>query len=414
MLGGGNHEATRKVCDQALVSVGTHVGEGLLVWQSVLLFEQQVLANLQEQNSTNNEDKNIEKLIKSQKERIRSLYKRQMRVPLLNVKKSSLIEEAAPWFDGEIDNYMKSDLDKALKRLETKLSFEESLLSDMTENQKLVAYKIYLEHLKNTKENPADVQSLYERAITDNALDCSLWEEYIKYMMEKFPAMDYMLLPLCKRSMRNCPWSSNLVELHIVILQQCHDETKSVDTLKLEAKTVLEKGLSSGVSHGSEAAKMWFSYLVLLRRLIKWDSDDYEKDLDFFRNSCNKAITFLDKYYGQDADLESEIPRLLARIEGEFAKDIQASRDVWNNIILQRNDNYSNAQMWLEFINLERSYGTLKHCRKLFRRALERVWDYVEIIVLAFRKFENETGNIESMNEFEKRVAERYLLFYLC
>lgn len=42
MLGGGDYTATRAVGEKALTAVGTHVAEGLLVWQVVLLVEKQV------------------------------------------------------------------------------------------------------------------------------------------------------------------------------------------------------------------------------------------------------------------------------------------------------------------------------------------------------------------------------------
>lgn len=42
MLGKGKLEATRQVCEDALMAVGIHLAEGILVWQTVLLVEQQV------------------------------------------------------------------------------------------------------------------------------------------------------------------------------------------------------------------------------------------------------------------------------------------------------------------------------------------------------------------------------------
>lgn len=57
-----------------------------------------------------------------------------------------------------------------------------------------------------------------------------------------------------------------------------------------------------------------------------------------------------------------------------------------------------------------RSYGTEKHCRKLFRRALERVWEWVEVIGSAYQRFEEETGTLESMEEFSERYKDRYVM----
>ena len=55
-----------------------------------------------------------------------------------------------------------------------------------------------------------------------------------------------------------------------------------------------------------------------------------------------------------EGDIDSEIPRFWARIEAESAKNPERAREIWNDIIMKRNDNFKNAGLWLEFINLER------------------------------------------------------------
>lgn len=58
--------------------------------------------------------------------------------------------------------------------------------------------------------------------------------------------------------------------------------------------------------------------------------------------------------FGEDGDIESQIPRFLARIEAEFVGNCEGAREVWNDIIMKRNNNFKNAGLWLEFINIER------------------------------------------------------------
>ena len=56
-----------------------------------------------------------------------------------------------------------------------------------------------------------------------------------------------------------------------------------------------------------------------------------------------------------------------ARFEARHCGDMEAARKFWTEKIfpLGYNVNY-NLQM--EFINLERSYGTVKHCRRQFHK----------------------------------------------
>ncbi|KAK7072870.1 hypothetical protein SK128_011164 [Halocaridina rubra] len=404
MIGGGNIDDTRRVAEQALTAVGTHVAEGILVWQVVLLVEKQICASLNKAEETQtDEDK---KVFKKQLSRIQSLYRRLFRVPLLNTEAESLLEEASAFYEGELDPHISADIEKTQKKLCDKIPYEDELLKCETEIEKLAVFRRYIAYTQET-DNPAAVQSLYERAVTTHCLDTGIWEEYVRFTLRQFQGLDYVVLPVCERSQRNCPWSATLCELHIRALQLFAAEGDSNIASKI--KGALEKGLNCGLMSGSEATRMWMSYLVYLRRLIKWDLD-HEKELEGFREACQQAVEMIDSSFGVEGDIDSEIPRFWSQIEGEYVKSPERVRDIWNDIIMKRNDNYKKPFLWLEFINLERSYGIEKHCRKLFRRALERVWDNVELIGDAYVRFEQESGTLTTMEEFLKRYDDRMII----
>lgn len=400
MLGSGDMVATRAVGELGLTSVGTHVAEGVLVWQVVLLVEKQIYAALQKPGATHSEQE-----IKEQEKqlcRIQGLFRRQMRVPLMNCDADSLLQEASQYFEGDIEPQMKEDLKKTQKKLNEKTPFEEELLRAENDVDKLASYRRYIIHTKET-DNPAAVQSLYERAVTDHCLDAGLWEEYVRFVMQQFHGLDYVVLPVCERSQRNCPWSATLCELHITALQIFATQDESVAT---KIKGALEKGLGCGVQSGSEVTRMWMAYLIFLRRQIIWDQP-HDTQLHALREAGHQAISMIDKYFGDEGDIDSDIPRFLARIEAEYAHDQEKAREMWNDIVMKRNNNFKNGNFWLEFINMERSYGSEKYCRKLYRRALERVWDWVEVIGSSYLRFEQEAGTLESMQDFIKRYDDR-------
>ena len=56
---------------------------------------------------------------------------------------------------------------------------------------------------------------------------------------------------------------------------------------------------------------------------------------------------------------------------------------------------------------VSRRLGTAKHCRKLYRRALERVWDHVEVVGAAFMVFEQLEGDLETMADLLRRYKAR-------
>ena len=56
--------------------------------------------------------------------------------------------------------------------------------------------------------------------------------------MRQFPGLDYVVLPVCERSQRNCPWSSTLCELNITAHQMfaVEGEEKTTAT-KIKSKS---------------------------------------------------------------------------------------------------------------------------------------------------------------------------------
>lgn len=66
--------------------------------------------------------------IEKQLGRIQALYRRQMRVPLMNCEAEALQEEALEYFD-DIGAQMKEDLKKTQQRLSEKVLYEDELVS---------------------------------------------------------------------------------------------------------------------------------------------------------------------------------------------------------------------------------------------------------------------------------------------
>lgn len=67
--------------------------------------------------------------LEKQLHKIQTLYKRQMRVPLLNCDPDALQEEASEYFEKDIETQMKEDIKKAQQRLKDKIPFEDELVN---------------------------------------------------------------------------------------------------------------------------------------------------------------------------------------------------------------------------------------------------------------------------------------------
>lgn len=69
--------------------------------------------------------------MEKQLRRIQSLYKRQMRVPLINSDFDTLLEEASEFFEEDIEAQMKESIKKTEQRLKDKIPFEDELVNDV-------------------------------------------------------------------------------------------------------------------------------------------------------------------------------------------------------------------------------------------------------------------------------------------
>lgn len=479
-VGGGDITAAREVAERALAAVGTHVRDGDLVWQAVMMVETQVYATLP---SAEDGTKTPEQL--EQAKRIQGLIKRRFRVPLLNMDETALMEEAELWFDGQLENYMKVDLKKTLAKLKEKEPLEERLLQteeDLVAN--VVAYEAYLEHTQN-KDGPSELQNLYERAVLRHPLNAGLWLQYGQWCVEMFGRHADLVVPVTGRAIRNCPWSGPLCALHVEALQRCSAQDAPLRALHKTIIDVVERCLKAlaGVEEGSlvdNASQIWLCYVVYLVRCICGDessrrddgaaNDPEEKDTDRstspskntlsssnsktdcspsptkdtksstaesspgfgtsaaasdvkvdgwsredqlrrLKEACKRGVEMIREACSGPAvpgDADVSLCRLWAAVEAKVGQ-LEAARAVWSDVLAQKA--YTGRHdLWLEFIELERRVGTVKHTRKLFRRALERVWELPEAVATAFERFEQVEGDLDTMDDFKRRYTQRMVI----
>lgn len=80
------------------------------------------------------------------------------------------------------------------------------------------SYEEYILWEKNPKEGgnkPNRIICLYERAIADIPLTQKLWADYIDYIAITIKEAD-TILDICKRSVANCSWSSDLWTTYLI------------------------------------------------------------------------------------------------------------------------------------------------------------------------------------------------------
>ncbi|XP_022340245.2 spliceosome associated factor 3, U4/U6 recycling protein-like isoform X1 [Crassostrea virginica] len=368
----------RDVFERALGTAGLHVSAGSSLWEAYREFENALMSGYMPQPGQVATPEQEEKF-NSQQDRVVSLFKRQLSIPLMDMQET--MGEFKEYFEEEIDDGTKEAYHKALEKLQKLLPYEEALTA--AEPPRLEAYLSYIDY-EMTHDDPARIQNIFERALQENCLNPELWLKYAKYLDHKRLQVEPLVLGMYERSVRNCPWCSQLWQRYVLAMERFHKP-------QTEIKELVDRALQCGFNSGADYLVVWSTYCDYLRRRIKWDQD-HDDELDLFRLTIESAVNFL-SYYGVEADPKGSLQQFWAVIEGKFCKNMTRAREIWNDIMSAGRNHQ--AALWLDYLKIERAYGDNKHCRKLLNRALNVVTDWPESIVEAMINFEREEGDLE-------------------
>ncbi|KAG1673486.1 Squamous cell carcinoma antigen recognized by T-cells 3 [Nymphon striatum] len=389
-------EAIRNIYERAITAVGIHFKRGSLVWESYREFENAVHSMMQViapapggvPNSEN------QKLIDDQVKRIASIFKRQLSIPHQSIEQT--YEEYVEWETKEINENVRSSYEIALKKTKDRSAFEDNLES--SEKPHLNEYLEYIKFEEKEGE-PAKIQSLYERAIIDNCLLPDLWSQYCNFINKKLKIAD-ISIPIHERSVRNCPWSFNLWIIYIQALERYKRPCEDVQSL-------FDRTLQAGLSLADEYRQLWLTYLEYCARQVDWCKKEHNDQLFLLRKTFQKAIDFLSENYPNEGDPYCTIQQYWARLEARHLNNMGKARKIWTDIMSYGNGKY--AQMWLEYYNLERSFGDPEHERKVLQMGVQCASDSPETIVDMFLMFEKDFGTLEQLDAAVTRCEAQML-----
>ena len=141
----------------------------------------------------------------------------------------------------------------------------------------------------------------------DNALDGSLWLEYLNYASNELQ-IGPVVLELSERALRNCPWDGT------IWIQSLHELEKfTCDTDKMRGKVfsrdylqmfhisfnviyfteTFERGLVYSTT-GDQAGNLWLKYIQFLRRKIDFQNV-IEADVQLFMKTLTAAEEHLNQ-----------------------------------------------------------------------------------------------------------------------
>ncbi|NXO40362.1 SART3 protein, partial [Locustella ochotensis] len=390
----GGIEKVRSIFERALTAVGLHVTKGTALWEAYREFENAILETAQPAPGSIPSPEQ-QQVLCSQLEKIHTLFRRQLGIPLLDMEAS--YAEYEEWSEEPIPETTIKSYKKALQQLEKCKPYEEALLG--AETPKLAEYQAYID-FEMKAGDPARIQLIYERALAENCLVPDLWARYNQYLDRQLKVKE-LVLSAHDRAVRNCPWTVGLWIRYLLAMERHRVEHSIISEM-------FEKALNAGFIQATDYVEIWQAYLDYLRRRVDFTQDS-SKELEELRSAFARAVEYLkqevEERFSESGDPSCTIMQNWARVEARLCNNMQKARELWDNIMTKGNAKYAN--MWLEYYNLERAHGDTQHCRKALHRAVQCTSDYPEHVCEVLLTLERIEGTLEDWDAAVQKTENR-------
>ncbi|XP_044529902.1 squamous cell carcinoma antigen recognized by T-cells 3 [Gracilinanus agilis] len=390
----GGIEKVRSIFERALTAVGLHVTKGAAMWEAYREFENAILKTVQPSPGRVPTCKQQQTLA-LQLERIHTLFRRQLGVPLLDME--ATYAEYEEWSNDPIPESVTQNYKKALQQMEKYKPYEEALL--VAETPKLAEYQTYIE-FELKAGDPARIQLIFERALAENCLVPDLWARYNQYLDRQLKMKD-LVLSAHDRAVRNCPWTVGLWNRYLLAMER-HGVAHQI------VSDNFEKALNAGFIQATDYVEIWQAYLDYLRRRVDFKQDS-SRELEELRAAFARALEYLEQEveerFSESGDPSCTIMQNWARVEARLCNNMQKARELWDSIMTKGNAKYAN--MWLEYYNLERAHGDTQHCRKALHRAVQCTSDYPEHVCEVLLTLERIEGTLEDWDTAVQKTENR-------
>ncbi|XP_020345692.1 squamous cell carcinoma antigen recognized by T-cells 3 isoform X2 [Oncorhynchus kisutch] len=390
----GGMEKVRSIFERALTAVGLHMTKGATLWEAYREFENVILATVQPPPGSVPTCEQQE-LLNAQLERIHTLFCRQLAIPLMDME--GTYAEYEEWSDQGVSDTVSQKYKRALQQMEKSKLYEETLMA--AEPPKLAEYQTYIDY-EQKEGDPARIQIIFERALAENCLVPDMWAKYTKYLDRQLKIRD-LVLSSHDRAVRNCPWTMGLWKNYLLALERHGADHHTISD-------VFEKALNAGFIQATDYVNIWEAYLDYLRRRVDF-SKESSRELEELRAAFTRSLDYMkqdvEERFSESGDPSCTIMQVWAKIEALHCKNIQKARELWDSIMTKGNAKFAN--MWLEYYNLERSYGDALHCRKALHRAVQCTSDYPEHVCEVLLTFERVEGSLEDWDAAVQKTETR-------
>ncbi|XP_066330580.1 uncharacterized protein [Miscanthus floridulus] len=337
----------RNLFESAITAGGLHVTEGSKLWAAYREYEMAILITIADANDEERE---------KQVQRIRTLFHRQLSVPLTDME--STLSEYKSW---EAEQGNANDPGADFDGVPSNVASAYKKANDMYNERKQ-----YEDQLSNAGTSEAD-------------------------KLQEF-VVPSVLRSVYYRATRNCTWVGELWVHYLLSLERIHASEE-------ELQHVFERAIQCSFSTIQEYLNIYLTRVHGLRRRI---SDGL--DFQLIRQTLTDAAEFL------SSQLDTkELLRLYAywaKLERSLGKDLSAARGVWENAIMKSGSVF---EVWEQYISMEIEMGHVHEARSIYKRCYSKRFagSGSEEICHSWIRFEEENGTLDDYDLAVKKVTPR-------
>uniref|UniRef100_A0A0D6R1C0 RRM domain-containing protein n=1 Tax=Araucaria cunninghamii TaxID=56994 RepID=A0A0D6R1C0_ARACU len=374
--------------------------DGGKLWAAYREFEQALHITMEE---SDNETK------AKQVDRIRNIFRRQLSVPLADI--DLTLEDYKAWEQLQ-GNVIGDDTDplagmhsnvilayrKAVEMYKSCADYEEKLAGAKgADADRLQNYLNYI-NFEKASGDPARVQLLYERAITDFPVVSDLWLGYTNYLDSSLK-VPHIAKAVYARAVQNCPWVEALWAKYMLALER-------FDAAEEELSAVFEQSLQCRFSNTEEYLDLFLTRADgLRRRIMKLGEISNASWLALLRETFQRAVEYLSAHLNYK-DQFLRLHAYWAHLEVQLAKDMAAARGVWESLIKMSG---GMLEVWQGYIDMELALNNVSEARALYKRCYSKRFkgNGSEAICEAWIRFEREYGSLEDLERAVMKVTPR-------
>lgn len=395
-----NDELANEIWNDLLPAYGYEFTKGRLIWSAWREDYMRREKNLDEEK--------FKKIVKR--------YKEELLLPLNDMKVTYVeFREFLEKYNTfkNVCNSIEDEVKNTRKIHQRVLSYEQKLkkIDERAHRERIETFKSYIESLEEDLEEEY-VQVLYERMVASCCLNETAWIDYIHYIQNRpkdwtpvdsnksliFRQTD---LDIINRALRNCSWSAELYVKKMRILEENRNSREDV-------QQTLEKACTIQYKSADPLTKIWMEYLSYLIRNTNYKD---EKEKQILRSNFDLAWNTLGWSFGSLADCDCEILKLWGHIEYSKLNDQSKGKELWNTV-MESNENYKKAALWVEFAQLEQQYRGIDAARAILKRAIKaHDLDDLQGMASFWIRFERLHGSMQHF-KYSQEACEKALFYY--